>query len=417
MTLAVAIAGVIATAPALAQSEDAAAPSGPQGLLRWFDPSAAFLPVPYIDVNPNAGVTIGILPTKLITDDQSQIRKIIAPDLVYNPHFGVGATGRVLAYPSDETQWSVVGGAYEHLENQFDYEYETGRLRDETWTFDGSVVFGRTGTPRFYGIGNFTRESRETNFTLLQKYVQSVLGLNLTRALQLSWTLRARSMDVQPGTLSGIDTIESLFPAIPGLGVGHETLNRLALAYDSRNDPSVPTQGGKYVVYAGAAASHGILNSSLYRDAGVDVRQLWTPAPGNTIAVHGSLRYTPGGSDIPFWALASLGGDESLIGEQQPLRGYGAGRFYDRNSFSASIEYRDRVLSLDAVATHINVELTPFYEVGEVFASSRDSPVNHLHRVAGVGVRGIAAPFVVGYVDMGYGSEGAAVFTGINYPF
>jgi hypothetical protein len=24
---------------------------------------------------------------------------------------------------------------------------------------------------------------------------------------------------------------------------------------------------------------------------------------------------------------------------------------------------------------------------------------------------------VVGYVDVGYGSEGAAVFTGLNYPF
>jgi hypothetical protein len=35
----------------------------------------------------------------------------------------------------------------------------------------------------------------------------------------------------------------------------------------------------------------------------------------------------------------------------------------------------------------------------------------------GVGFRGIARPLVAGYVDVGYGSEGAAVFTGINYPF
>jgi len=34
-----------------------------------------------------------------------------------------------------------------------------------------------------------------------------------------------------------------------------------------------------------------------------------------------------------------------------------------------------------------------------------------------VGFRGIARPFVVGYVDIGHGSEGAAVFTGLNYPF
>jgi hypothetical protein len=37
--------------------------------------------------------------------------------------------------------------------------------------------------------------------------------------------------------------------------------------------------------------------------------------------------------------------------------------------------------------------------------------------VGGIGFRGVARPFVVGYVDIGYGSEGVAVFTGLNYPF
>jgi hypothetical protein len=37
--------------------------------------------------------------------------------------------------------------------------------------------------------------------------------------------------------------------------------------------------------------------------------------------------------------------------------------------------------------------------------------------VYGLGFRGIARPFVVGYVDIGYGSEGIAAFTGLNYPF
>ena len=37
--------------------------------------------------------------------------------------------------------------------------------------------------------------------------------------------------------------------------------------------------------------------------------------------------------------------------------------------------------------------------------------------VGGIGFRGIAEPFVVGFVDIGWGGEGAAVFSGINYPF
>jgi hypothetical protein len=44
-------------------------------------------------------------------------------------------------------------------------------------------------------------------------------------------------------------------------------------------------------------------------------------------------------------------------------------------------------------------------------------PLSQLHTVGGVGFRGIARPFVVGYVDLGYGREGVAVFTGISHPF
>ena len=61
------------------------------------------------------------------------------------------------------------------------------------------------------------------------------------------------------------------------------------------------------------------------------------------------------------------------------------------------------------------INVTPFIDVGNVFSGS--SPVRYLHKVVGVGFRGVARPFIVGYVDVGYGSEGTAVFTGINYPF
>lgn len=44
-------------------------------------------------------------------------------------------------------------------------------------------------------------------------------------------------------------------------------------------------------------------------------------------------------------------------------------------------------------------------------------PAAELHEVIGVGFRGVARPFVVGYVDVGYGNQGATVFSGIGYPF
>jgi hemolysin activation/secretion protein len=120
---------------------------------------------------------------------------------------------------------------------------------------------------------------------------------------------------------------------------------------------------------------------------------------------------------VPFWALSSLGGDRDEIGGDQELRGYGAGRYYDRNSFAATVEVRKTMLSFNAASSHIDVEVTPFIDMGSVFGRTGTDPLTQLHKVVGLGFRGVARPFVVGYVDIGYGSEGAAAFTGINYPF
>src|ERR1700732_2044228 len=81
------------------------------GGLGWFNPATLpFIPVPEIDVNPYSGTTLGVIPTWLVTDEAHQIRRIIAPDVIYNPHFGYGARGRIFDYPSKDTQRSGVGG-------------------------------------------------------------------------------------------------------------------------------------------------------------------------------------------------------------------------------------------------------------------------------------------------------------------
>ncbi len=390
----------------------------PSGWARWFDPATApFIPVPEIDVDPNAGTTLGLIPTWLITNDKGEIEEIIAPDILYNTNFGVGARGRIFSYPSSDRQWSVVGGGKQRVESEFDFEYQTGRDRSRTWSFNSSVVYDRSGTPRFYGIGNNSPAIDVTNYTEAQRYVQTLLGWNITHALQIGYTVRVREVEVEPGTLAHIASIQKRFAELLGIGRQHEVLNRAAITYDTRDDLTIPRHGGAYVVYGGVAANEGFMNATLYSVVGFDGRQLWSVSRRDTLAAHAALRYMPGVTGVPFWSLSTIGGDQANVGDAQPLRGFGTGRFYDRNLFSASFEDRHQVLSFDAAATHIDLEVTPFVDVGRVFNHSRSSPFAHLHHVAGVGFRGIAAPFVVGYVDFGVGTEGLAVFTGINYPF
>jgi hypothetical protein len=392
--------------------------TAPHWLSRWFDPSTApFIPVPEIGVDPNSGVTLGLIPTWLQSNDDHEIDRIIAPDILYNPNFGVGVHGRIYGYSSVDEQWSVVGGIKERVERDFDAEYQVGRSRQEAWSFNTSVIFDRSGVPRFYGIGNGTLLSAQTNYTDQQEVVQVQAGRNLTHEWQLLYTGRFMNVDVLPGTLSSVPTIQSRFDHVVGLGTNQQLLNRLSIVYDTRDDLTIPTRGMQLIAYGGLASRTGLLNDSMYSEAGGDGRAFWPLAPDSVLAGHLAIRYLPTSHNVPFWALSDIGGDTSVVGGEQPLRGFGEGRFYDRDSFSSSVEFRRKVLSFDASTTTIDVEVTPFIDVGRVYARTSTDPLSDLHRVYGVGFRGIAKPFVVGYVDIGYGTEGVAAFTGLNYPF
>lgn len=388
----------------------------PTGLARWLNPATApFIPVPSIGADPNGGTTLGILPVWLHADDQHEIDRITAPDLTHNTYFGWGVHARVYAYPSEDEQWSVVAGIRERVERGIDLEYQLGRARRDRWSFTANLNVDRDGTPRYFGIGNQTSESAETNYTSQQEVARARVGLNLSRTWQLAYTLRAREVDVLPGTLPGIESIQQRY-GDELLGTAREYLNRLSLVYDTRDDRTIPSHGMQCVAYAGAAGS-ALFTEPLYKEAGLDGRGFWPVFTDTILAAHIGVRYLFDDHDAPFWALSTLGGDRSDIGGEQPLRGFGAGRFTDQDAWSATLEVRRRVYSFDAVTTRVDVEVAPFVDAGRVFNGNWDFPLSHLHTIGGVGFRGIARPFVVGYVDIGYGSEGVAFFTGINYPF
>jgi Omp85 superfamily domain len=388
-------------------------PGEGKGLSRWFNPATApFIPVPEIAVDPDSGTTVGVIPTWVKTDENHQVRRIIAPDVIYNENFGWGVHGRVYGYSSGDEQWSVVAGVKERVEREFDAEYQLGRMREERWSFNTSIVYDRDGTPRFYGFGNETPASAVTNYTNQQERVELQVGLNLTHAWQLLYTARLQVVEVMPGTLDKVPSIGTQF-----LGTDNLLLNRLSIVYDTRDDLTVPNRGVELIAYGGLASRNGLLNNSMYSEVGADGRVFSPVAENTTLVAHVAAHYLPVTNNVPFWALSNIGGGESVVGGAQPLRGFGAGRFYDRDSFSSSLELRRKVLTFDATTTRIDVEVTPFIDVGRVFAHAGTFSLDQLHYVGGLGFRGIARPFVVGYVDIGYGSEGVAAFTGLNYPF
>jgi len=387
----------------------------------WLDVSTwPVIPVPLVGVDPDSGVTLGILPVWLQTSDQHEITRIIAPDLLRNPYFGVGTDFRIFEYPSADEQWSVSAGIKERVERHLEHEFQIGRLRETNWSINTSLIYDRSGTSRFYGFGNDSALANVTNYTASQLLGQAVFGYNLSHTWQLQYTARARRMEITPGTLSKVPTIETRYPDVHGLGVTNEVLNQVALVYDTRDDETIPSRGTQWIVYAGVNGHDATISDSIYSVSGLDARTflpISSLLPDTVFAAHLAIRYLPSGHEIPFFDLGSIGGGESDVGGEQLLRGFGQGRFVDRDSSDVTIELRHRAFGFDAAASHIDIEVAPFLDMGRVFSRTSTDPFSALHKVVGVGVRGIARPSVVGYVDIGYGTEGVAVFTGINYPF
>jgi outer membrane protein assembly factor BamA len=381
------------------------------------DPNSwPFIPVPEVATDPNGGVTYGVLPVWLFTDDKNEISSILAPDINANSTLGPGGNFRYLAYPSSDTNWYAVAGAQETIARKVDLDYQTGREHKHWWSFEGRFYFERDPTERFYGLGNNSHQGNQTNYTTEQLYGEAIFGLNFTDKLQLSMMERPRYVRIQKGGFTSVESIFKGFPNQKGINGGTEILSQWVLQYDSRDSVDIPRSGTLGRLYYGIA-DRSFGSSQSYNRFGGELREYLTVGQRITFAGHLFNEYEPAGNEMPFWAQARLGGDESLLTDQQTLRGYGTSRFTDNNLFVMNLEMRTRVWDKNIFGTHGILEIAPFAEAGRVAHEMSYDPFSNLHPVGGVGFRGIAEPFVVGYVDIGWGGEGAAIFSGINYPF
>jgi Omp85 superfamily domain len=421
---ALAAVGLFAAASCLAgpeapQASDApSAPAGPpSGVARWLNPATApFIPIPEIDVDPQSGVTLGVIATFIDVNDRGEIERITAPDVFHSQYFGWGAGISMYGYPSEDSQWLVTGSIKERVERGFDARYLAGQTRATPLSWSVETLYDINGTARFFGIGNETPDYNESTYVKDRAALVASLGYNFTPQLQLAWGTRWRRVDVRPGVLSGIPSIGTLYPDLNGLGNEHALEQTLTLTYDTRDSAIIPRSGARYLLYGGFA-SRSFGSSVAYSFFGADARCYFAVAEHITLVLHAAARYMPSAEEAPFWALSSLGGDRSIPNGQEPLRSDGADRYVDENLLATGAELRTRVAGFDAFGTRVSLELAPFIDAGKVFSNGFGNPLSDMHTAAGIGVRGVANPYVVGYVDVGYGRGKAVVFTGINYPF
>lgn len=374
----------------------------------------SLVPIPEIILDPNEGNTFGVMAVWLLLGSEDEVRYMIAPDIRYNKTKGVFPVFRILAYPTEDRFWTILLGKSTTRDEDYEFEYDDYGLLDGKAFVESKVLYERDSTERFYGFGNDSKESEESNYTGATFYAEAMPAYYVLPSLALGWKTRIVHFELQPGQVSGVPFILKEHPEIADRGADPAWYweNRLQLTWDTRDSRNLTREGSLANAYV-EIADRSLGSDTSFVRFGIEGRH-FHPFRGEkknpVLAARLRLDWMSAPGRTPFWQMSSLGG-------RRALRGFGSDRFVDFNRSLASVELRTRVWSLHLFGVLAQIELAPFIETGQVFDDIGQSPVNDLHWVYGFGFRGIVPPQILAFVDIGRGSEGISVFTGIDYPF
>ena len=366
------------------------------------------VPLPIFTTDPNEKQTYGAL-LAVIDAQEGVFRSLFVPYVTYNPILGLAGSLHYERFFDQETKFDT--DISQSTENQAFYRlrYTDPALFDPRYLFQGFVLYENDRTARFYGIGADSQEQNETNYTLRQVGGELIFGRRLRPELNLSLTERLRSVSIRRGVVESLPYLKDVFTDIPGEHGAFVWAHRLALTYDSRDSLATPRRGRFGQAFI-EVADEALGSEASFVRYGLEGRLLW-PHFGERLvtAVRGMVERVDG-SNLPFFELSDLGGDETL-------RGFGENRFLDEGRVLINAEERIKLFHITYGDVRTDVELAVFAEAGRVFKNFNDLGSGKIQAVVGGGIRFLAASQIVAKIDVGVGSEGMAIFTGLDYPF
>ena len=379
------------------------------GLVQPAWAALSVVPIPEILTDPNEGNTYGVLPVLLLLDPQGRLEHIVAHDIRYNRITGWYAAFRLFGYPTLDQRYFVTLRKSQRIDEDYIGEYENDGLFGGAGNVLVNVTYWRDSRLRFFGFGNESPKNQETNYT--QKRFARLLrfGYRPQPSWELAWQGRYEEVSIQHGGVREIPFLGDVFPRTQGIEGSTVHGEALSISYDDRDEAKIPTRGTLGAAHV-EFVDRALGNSQSFVNYGFEVREFVPFRERFVLAIHSAIDYLSGANQAPFYERNSLGGVKNL-------RGFGDDRFIDAHRFFSSVELRTQAFRRQILDVLAEFEVAPFVDAGQVFSSLREVPIDDLHVVAGMGFRGVVRPQVVGFVDVGYGSDGPAIFTGLDYPF
>lgn len=369
-----------------------------------------FFPIPAVSTSKNDGNDIGMIVPALITGPDGDLKYLVAPMVVYNSIVGTRGTVNLFRYEPGGKELRGIASWTEQIERKFLVSYVDPGFSSGRYSIGFSAMHFKNATVRFFGLGPTTVEGQETNYTAPETRLNWKFGVYANEVTQIAVSQRLRHMEpIQQGATE-LPFTGDLFPTAPGIDGATVLGQRISFHYDTRNNLVTPTDGAAIAAYAELNYNFKNAANPWYSRYGLEVKRMFASESKRAIlVVRGELQATLG-SDVPFYEQSSLGG-------QNNLRGFGVDRYIDKQLIAFSIEERIHVLRTRLAGVMADFEIAPFIDTGQVFNSFKNVSFKDYRITPGIGFRGIIRPNVVGRIDYGFSKEGGAIFAGLDFPY
>lgn len=369
------------------------------------------IPLPVIASSPNEGITSGALTAFLAHNRHDEVTTMLAPQVTYNPNFGVTASLYGAFYPVSERSMELNLSHSGRVNHDYEFRIREISMPDKKLELNGFFFKLADGSSRFFGFHAKSPQQLETNYADDEFGYNVSAGYQISRHYQVTLGDRFRKVRIRTGAFEGLPNIKDKFSSatVPGISGFTTHAARISFTYSTLNNRDTPTFGG-YTRISFEPTLTDLGGAANYRHYEIEAKGYIPLDNARYISVFRLMYNQTLGDNVPFL-------EQSVLGGETTLRGYGRNRFIDNSFLLCNLEERIRLFRWEVFGVTADWEITPFIDLGAVMESLDKVNSSNFEFNPGIGFRAIVRPNIVGRMDLGVGKDGPAIFVGLGYPF